>query len=267
VIDSGVDTTHPGLSGLAIDYDEGAAAKDDVIGHGTHVIGTIAAACDDATGVTGMTRPRLAVWKVLPDKPKQGSQFYIEGTPYVAALFAAAAKPGLAVVNMSLAGTQESDNFEPSAIKALLAAGVNVVAASGNGYLKGDPKMYPACYDGVFTVGSIAEDRSRSGFSSTAPYLDLVAPGSNVLSLVPVAKSDYRSKQRLDVQSGTSMAAAHVSAALALVAAQHPDWTAEERADRLRKTARKLPAMRGKDWTKEYGYGLLDLRAALSSKP
>lgn len=125
--------------------------------------------------------------------------------------------------------------------------------------------MYPAAYDGVVAVGSLAEDGSRSAFSGTGPYIDLVAPGSNVLSVAPRRRSKYRDKRQLDVQSGTSMAAAHVSAALGLLAARHPDWTAADRVERLRQTATKLPGMGTRSWTKEYGFGLLNVRAALSS--
>lgn len=263
VIDSGIDSDHPTFAGLKITYDQARKGKLDVVGHGTHVAGTIAALVDDDDGIAGMARPQLAVWKVLPNEPQTGKQFYIEPKPYIAAL-TAAAEARLDVLNLSLAGSKESESVEPDAICALIDADVNVVAATGNGYLKGDPKMYPACYDGVFAVGSIAEDGTHSSFSGTGPYIDLVAPGSNVLSVLPMRRSKHRPKRRLDVLSGTSMAAAHVSGALALLAAKHPDWTAAERAERLRRTARKLPGMRGREWTREYGFGLLDVHAALS---
>jgi subtilisin family serine protease len=265
VIDSGFDARHPAFDGLDVEYDACGKGTTDVIGHGTHVTGTIAAVVDDAAGVSGIARPRLAVWKVMPNAPQVGRQFYVDPKPYIGAL-AAAAEMGLAAVNLSLAGTTQSETVEPERIKALLDANVNVVAASGNGYLKGNPPMYPACYDGVLAVGSIAEDGSRSEFSGSASYVDLVAPGSNILSVQPMRRSQYRQKRTLDVLSGTSMAAAHVSGALALLAARRPGWTAAERAECLRKTARKLPAMRGRERTREHGFGLLDIPAALSFK-
>jgi subtilisin family serine protease len=262
VIDSGIDVGHPTFAGLDIAYDYARKGKTDVVGHGTHVAGTIAALVDDASGVAGMVRPQLAVWKVLPNEPQDGKYFYIEPKPYIAAL-TAAAEAGLTVLNLSLAGEKESDSVEPGLIRALIDADVNVVAASGNGYLKGNPKIYPASYEGVLAVGSIAENGERSAFSGTGPYVDLLAPGSNVLSVMPMRSSRHRSERKLDVLSGTSMAAAHVSGALALLAAKHPNWTAAKRADRLRETARKLPAMRGRQWTREHGFGLLDVRTAL----
>lgn len=263
VIDSGLDRRHPAFHGIDVTYYACGKGTTDVVGHGTHVTGTIAAMVDDEAGVAGIARPRLAVWKVTPNKPQVARQFYIDAKPYIGAL-AAAAEMGLAVVNLSLTGTTPSETVEPERIQALLDADVNVVAASGNGYLKGNPTMYPACYDGVLAVGSIGEDGSRSEFSGTAPYVDLVAPGSNILSVQPTRRSPYREKRTLDVLSGTSMAAAHVTGALALLASSHPDWTAADRAECLRRTARKLPAMRGSERTREYGFGLLDIPAALS---
>jgi Subtilase family len=265
IIDSGIDRGHPAFAELKVDYNHDGTDEADLVGHGTHVAGTVAAAVDDAAGVAGMTQPRLSVWKVLPDKPQNANQFYIDGEPYINALHAAA-DSGLVVLNMSLAGSTPSTDWEPGAIRELVEAGVNVVASTGNGYQKGDPVMYPAAYDGVLAVGSIAEDLSHSAFSGTGAYVDLVAPGSNVLSVAPMQGSKYRAKRRLDVQSGTSMAAAHVSAALALLAAKYPSWTAADRAERLRQTAKKLPGMRGHDWTRKYGFGMLDVRAALESR-
>ena len=60
------------------------------------------------------------------------------------------------------------------------------------------------------------------------------------------------------------MAAPHVAAAAALVAAKDQTLGPAEIQNRLRKTATRLPAMGQKRSTHEYGSGLLDLEAALS---
>jgi hypothetical protein len=61
VIDTGVDDKHPALKDLDLKYDYKGTTKRDLVGHGTHVLGTIAAAVDDDNGFVGLTRPRLAV--------------------------------------------------------------------------------------------------------------------------------------------------------------------------------------------------------------
>jgi subtilisin family serine protease len=60
------------------------------------------------------------------------------------------------------------------------------------------------------------------------------------------------------------MATPHVTAAVALLGAAHPDWSPRELSERLRASAAELPAMRGSRWTQSYGAGLLDLETALS---
>ena len=61
------------------------------------------------------------------------------------------------------------------------------------------------------------------------------------------------------------MATPHVAAAAALVAAQNPDWTPADTKEHLRRHAGKVGDMGGKDFTEEFGGGILDLAAALSS--
>ena len=62
-----------------------------------------------------------------------------------------------------------------------------MVAAAGNLHDSGDPRPYPAAYDGVLGVGAIGADGGRAAFSQTGPYVDLVAPGSEVLTAAPGA--------------------------------------------------------------------------------
>ncbi|MEA2494616.1 MAG: hypothetical protein QOJ29_2527 [Thermoleophilaceae bacterium] len=261
ILDSGIDTTHPDFGGLEIEYHHPGTSKTDVIGHGTHVAGTIASAVNDRVGTAGMGRARLKVWKVFPDEPQQGGNFYIDPERYIRAIHAVV-ESDIKVLNLSVAGTNEA-MFEEDAFGELRKAGVLAVASMGNGFRKGNETMYPAAGEDVFAVGSLAEDRTRSDFSSTGPHIDLAAPGSNVLSTHPVRRSKHREKRRYAVKSGTSMATAHVSAAAAMVSAKHPSWDADRIAERLRSSAERLDEMGSRDRTDEHGAGLLNLRAAL----
>jgi subtilisin family serine protease len=261
ILDSGIDTTHPDFAGLEIDYVHDGTSRTDVIGHGTHVAGTIASAVNDRVGTAGMGRVRLKVWKVFPDEPQQGTNFYIDPERYIQAIHAVV-ESDIKVLNLSVAGANKA-MFEQDAFGELRKAGVLAVAAMGNGFRKGNDTMYPAAGEGVFAVGSLAEDRTRSDFSNTGPHIDLAAPGSNVLSTHPVRRSKYREKRHYAVKSGTSMATAHVSAAAAMVSARHPTWDADRIAERLRSSAEPLGEMGGRDRTDEHGAGLLNLRAAL----
>ena len=81
-----------------------------------------------------------------------------------------------------------------------------VIFAAGNDNL---PNGAPANYEPVIAVGSIAADGSKSTFSNYGPWVDLSAPGTNVLSTVPGNEYEF--------MDGTSMACPYVSGVAALV--------------------------------------------------
>ncbi len=261
VIDTGVDEGHPDLQGVVRAYHHRGLKAADVVGHGTHVSGIIAALVDNDQGIAGVARTRLEVWKVFPDEPEQGD-FYVDGERYLQALNAVR-RSGARVLNLSLGGTQRSET-EAILFRQLDAARIVVAAAMGNAGDEGNPTMYPAAYPGVLAVGAVAESLRRASFSSTGRHIGISAPGVNVLSTLPTRPAPpYRSESEYASWSGTSMATPHVAGAAALVLARNPAWTAQQAKDRLRGTARKVAGMRGRPWTPSYGDGLLDLEAAL----
>lgn len=261
LMDTGVDARHPDLKNVDIDYDHAGTRAEDIIGHGTHVAGIMAAQVNNAVGIAGVAQCPLTVWKIFPDQPDQGN-FYVDGRRFQRALVAAASA-GITALNLSIGGPASS-RTEQILFSRLAAHGVTVVAAMGNEYEEGNAISYPAAYDDVAAVGSLAEDRHRSSFSNTGRHIDLVAPGSNILSTVPTRRSAYRNETNYAVWSGTSMATPHVTATAAMVALEHPSWGPAEVVKHLRKKSGRLSAMGRRSWTNEYGAGLLDLKGALS---
>lgn len=89
--------------------------------------------------------------------------------------------------------------------------------------------------EGTFKVEKVTAERSdgdeMAPSSSRGPSIphfdikpDVVAPGSNILSTVPVFEgADY--KKAYDVKTGTSMATPHVAGVVALLLQKHPEWT------------------------------------------
>src|SRR5437762_1208439 len=75
--------------GAVATYDHEGAGASDIVGHGTHVSGIIGARQNDDAGIVGIAGCRLAMWKVFPDQPVQGS-FYVDGTTFLRALNAVA---------------------------------------------------------------------------------------------------------------------------------------------------------------------------------
>jgi subtilisin family serine protease len=259
VCDTGVDAAHPDLAAAVATYDHEGTSAEDIVGHGTHVSGIIAARSNDEAGIAGVAGCRIAMWKVFADEPYSGN-FYVDGTRFLRALNAVAAS-GARVLNLSLGGTKSSQ-AEQLLFDRLERAGVTVVAAMGNDYAGGNPTEYPAGYEHVLAVGAAAETDLRSPFSNTGTHIGLAAPGSDILSTLPTAASAFRSATKYASWSGTSMATPHVTAAAALVAARHPDWTPGDTKRHLGDTARRVADMRSARWSEAYGSGLLDVAAA-----
>jgi len=188
VIDSGVDYRHPELQKIWAGGRNFVAKNDDPLddaGHGTHVAGTIAAANNDS-GVAGVA-PDVRLWglKVLNASGSGSSENTIRALDWVIAKKAEIG--GNWVVNLSL-GSAESSNAEREAFKRGVTAGILIVAASGNDSTAtiAAPVSYPAAYDGVVAVGAIADTLALATFSNQGPQLDVVAPGVDVLSTLPL---------------------------------------------------------------------------------
>lgn len=178
IIDTGADLTHPELTGRVI-YAEsvlngvvtpGLAGMHDNDGHGTDVAGIAAAAGNNALGFAGVAYAApLLIFKVFPDPPSTGCppgsndpQCTAQPTDISRAINDAVAH-GAKVINLSL-GDTAPDVAEENAVAAAIAAGVVVVAASGNGNAQyvGQPFVdYPAADPGVIAVGASAIDDSN----------------------------------------------------------------------------------------------------------
>ena len=265
VLDSGVDRTHPDLKNAIVDYHRRTFQATDILGHGTHVSGLIAATVNNAIGIAGVANCRVEVWKVFPDQAQPDGEFYADGPAYLQALrdVLAAAPRGVRVLNLSITGAEASAT-EQVLFKALAAAGVIVVAAMGNDFENGNPPYYPAAYESVLAVGAVDASLKRWHSSGTGPHIGLVAPGDAILSTVPRRKSAYRSETNYASWPGTSMAVPHVSGAAALYLARHPAATAEETKQAILRSTRRPAALGKQPFTEDRGTGLLDLPGLLA---
>ena len=263
VLDTGIDVTHPDLDDVEIDYRHDGLSSQDILGHGTHVAGVIAAEINNGIGITGLADCRLDVWKIFGDQPIQGG-FYVDGERYFQALNEARTS-GSRVMNLSIGGTASS-RTEALLFRRLRDAGVLPVAAMGNEYAEGNPIEYPAGYRNVTAVGAVNENRERAWFSNTGRHIDLVAPGTNILSTLPTKTSPYLDEANYSAWSGTSMATPHVAGAAALVAARFTNLSVRDLKQRLVETATRLPVMGNRKKSFAYGSGLLNVERALAKQ-
>ena len=218
-------------------------APDPACGHGTHVAGI---ALGSAAPYKGMA-PSASLVSIqasslqaagCPTGSPIPCRRYLESDVANALMrvYALRHTHAFAAVNLSLGtgnGTLYSTEFAcrsnhpllVSAITALYHANIPVVAASGNhqtgpGSSNANGRMpVPACVQEVIAVGAVSKTDVYASYSGAHPtMLDLLAPGglsgSQIVSSLPI--STYGSS------FGTSMAAAHVSGALALMRVVNP---------------------------------------------
>lgn len=262
IIDTGVDDKHPDLAGAIASYDHAGSSAKDLIGHGTHVAGIVAATTNNHVGISGVADCRLAIWKVFADEPDpEDGEFYVDIDRYLEGL-RAMEKAEVCALNLSLGGT-ESSKVEALLMKRLAKAGVCVLAAMGNEFEEGNPIEYPGAYETVWAVGAVDSASRRASFSNTGKHIHLVAPGVNILSTLPRTKSKWRTETSYAAWDGTSMATPYVTGAAVLVRAQGQHKTPKRIAQRLATSATRLPAMAGKSHTNQLGAGLLNLEKAL----
>lgn len=259
VVDTGVDLSHPDLTGRFVagaDFDELDTDPSDPNGHGTHVSGVIAANAGNRSGIVGMS------WgaKIMPLRAcNQGgacSDFS------VAASMAHAIVNGARVVNLSLGGPDDECRAPYVATAELARArGVLLVASAGNSGNDENPTIYPAACDGYFGVGATNSNDERANFSSYGSWVDISAPGETILSTLP-PEDDRVFFPGYGFASGTSMAAPHVAGVAALLFSLHPEWTPAQVEQRISETAVDL-GRPGRD--DRFGAGRIDARAAVAT--
>ena len=223
---------------------------DDDHGHGTHIAGIAAADTDNGIGIAGISwGARAMVVKVL-DEEGEGYYYDIaQGMQY-------AADHGAQVINLSLGGEPSSQLLQDAADYAHQ-RGVLLVAAAGN---DGGQVLYPARYDTVMAVAATDNEDQRVRFSNHGAEVDIAAPGVGILSTWPWLDG-YHSKR------GTSMAAAHVSGAAALLWSWLPVLTNEQVQRRLESHADDVNEETYPGRDHYLGWGRLNVYRAIAGLP
>ena len=213
----------------------------DIVGHGSHCAGTIAAATDNRIGVAGIS------WhsRIMPAKG-----FSDSGSGYIEDLVLAieyAVENGADVISNSWgpSAPAPSNPIAEDAVRAAYAQGVVVVFSAGNDC---DNVAFcsPNHLDEVITVAATTQDDVKCSFSNWGHKIDVCAPGGgyenelgtgicdiyNILSTMPDDSSiandcggDLRVSDGYYRIGGTSMACPHVSGLAALVLSYGHGWS------------------------------------------
>jgi len=254
IIDTGIDYTHEdlaaniwvnpgeGVTPDGVDNDGNGFIDDihgwdfynddndpfDDAGHGTHVAGTIGGVGNNGVGVAGVVwSVQLMGIKFLSSGGSGSTDDAIDAVLYADLM-------GVPITNNSWGGGRRSKSLQ----NAIAASNSLFVAAAGNS--NSSKAAYPAGYslDNILSVAATDENDEKASYSNYgASWVDLAAPGDDILSAIP--GNAYGSK------SGTSMAAPHVAGVAAMVLANDPALSPIEVKTIIMNTVDPLDALNG----------------------
>jgi len=199
LIDTGVDLDHPDLRGASLHSQSfiDRRVSPGSLRHGTAMAGLIVAVANNHLGIVGIA-PRAhievleACWQLAP-----GRHAATCNTFTLARALAAALASGATLVNLSFAGP--ADPLLAALVQTGLKRGVTFVGAAA------PDAPFPTAIPGVVTA---------AGTEQPPPAAALAAPSQHVLTLRPGGEYDF--------EAGTSVAAAEITAVLALLVSASP---------------------------------------------
>ena len=212
-------------------------------GHGTYIAGIIAAQTNNKIGIAGAA-PNVKLLNIRAFDPSGYGE-----EDDVAAAILYAVKMGAKIINMSFGDSQFSYVLK-DVIKYAYDRGVVLIASSGNS--GSDEPHYPSGYSEVISVGNSTSDDYVASTSNYGSTLDLVAPGTDILTTA--MGGGY------STVSGTSASAPFVSAAAGLILSLG-NFTNEEVKQIIKSTADDINSP---GWDEQSGAGRLNLLRAVS---
>jgi serine protease len=244
---TGVDDDGNGLVDDYYGYDwvdlDGNPAPENGDSHGTHVAGIAGAARNNGLGISGVA----GNCRLMGVRCGEGTTvpYGYEGIWY-------AARAGAKIINCSWSGYGFS-NYENEIVQYARGLGSVVVAAAGN---DNEPTFhYPAFLEGVVGVAATDIADYAASFTNYGSWVDIAAPGVNILSTLPQNGYGYA--------SGTSMACPLVAGALAVVWSRWPQLSGSQAPARLIGSADPIDLRNG-DLAGQLGLGRLNLYRAVA---
>jgi len=250
VIDSGVNASHPDLVGRVIDgpdlidLDDQA---DDEYGHGTRLASIIAAGLDNEIGMSGLCAScRILRVRAANSEGLAAASDITEAIRWVV-------DDGRArVINVSLSGYAATQAMWDT-VKYADSKGVLIVASAGNDAL--DIPTFPAAFPEVIAVSSTGADDGLFAESNYGSYVDISAPGENIL--MATLDGGY------ETMSGTSFSAAFVSGVIGAFLSRMNDASADQIKTLLYQTAVDIGEAGRDDY---FGWGRLNAEQFLQEE-
>ncbi len=238
----------------------------DDVGHGTHCIGIIAATMDNSQGIAGIA-PGCRIMPIkLSSNPLGAMTLSVVSQALVYAV-----SHGARIISMSLGGPKSRTMVR--ALDHANSKGVILVAAAGNSNINDKAGSYPAAYPAAIAVAATDANDSRAVFSNFGSWVDVAAPGVDIVSLrahgtdmylldntAPPGSHFFPAHDENATEylaSGTSMACPHVAGVAALVLSKNPNLTSSEVRTILRSSTDKVTS------TVYCGTGRINAYAAL----
>ncbi|MDZ7722477.1 MAG: S8 family peptidase [candidate division KSB1 bacterium] len=214
-------------------------------GHGTGVAGIVAAVSDNQIGISGLA-PNCRIMNL---RAFTANGYGEEDDVASAVLYAI--ENDARIINMSFGDVFVSRVLD-DVIEYARKKDIIMVASAGNS--SSDDVHYPSGFNATISVGSTDESDQLSGFSNYGSTIDLVAPGSDILS------TDLNDGYRF--WNGTSFSCPYVSAAAALLLSRNTALAAESIRGIL---VNSTDLIGGTDaWNPLFGSGRLNVLQALS---
>jgi len=212
VLDTGIDTDHPWFTDrflrdengeiIGKDYtgvNETVYEFEDDQGHGTHCAGII---CD-------MTLPNV---KILPIKfmymHDDGKCYGSTSSALLGIIYSIELSKTKNIVSINMSFGSENSNVYDSEINSAYENGIFSVASAGNDNINCDAHQ-PSSINKAIAVSAVDKNNAKASFSNFGETVDVCAPGVSINSASITGSTTY--------MSGTSMAAPHIAAYIALL--------------------------------------------------
>lgn len=238
------------------DNDNNTIPSNNAMNHGTHCSGTAAGRTNNGTGVASIS------WNVrlIPVKcqTNTGSTTGI-ANGYGGIIYAAKVKAR--VISCSWGGPGTASAAEQAVIDYAWNRGCIIVCAAGNSNT--NALHYPAAYNNVYSVASVGTGPSgpwgtanvKSSFSNYGTWVDISAPGENILSTFPANTYGY--------SSGTSMATPCVAGLAALMLSRSPQMTQQDVINCINSTATNIYPVNSPTLAGQLGAGRIEAYQAM----